>query len=169
MKFKSLKSKINFAILIACTIITVIFGAVLYQYEVYRERLYFERIEILLNAIFQQNKEELANEIFAKQKSALANSLNEIQKVRGIVGLIAYDLNGKVLVSTDKKFTTVLSYLERNQLDISPYFIKEIKCDGHAFANYSSIIEVIGEKIGYLKIYFDLAETETGDPHDTID
>lgn len=160
MKFKSLKSKINFAILIACTIITVIFGAVLYQYEVYRERLYFERIEILLHAVFQQKKEELANEIFAEQKPALVNSLNKIQKVRGIAGLIAYDLNGNVLVSTDKKFTTVLSDLERNHLDISPYSIKEIKYDGHAFANYSSIIEVIGEKIGYLKIYFDLAETE---------
>lgn len=160
MKFKSLKSKINFAILIACAIITVLFGAVLYQYEIYHKRLYFERIEIFLNAVFQQNKEELANEIFAEQKPALANSLNEMQKVRGIAGLIAYDLNGNVLVSTDKKFTAVLSDLERNHLDILPYSIEKVRYDGRAFANYSSIIKVIGEKIGYLKIYFDLAETE---------
>ena len=146
--------------MIACAIITVIFGAVLYQYEIYHERLYFERIEIFLNAVFQQNKEELANEIFAEQKPALANSLNEMQKVRGIAGLIAHDLNGNVLVSTDKKFTAVLSDLERNHLDILPYSIEKIRYDGRAFANYSSIIKVIGEKIGYLKIYFDLAETE---------
>ncbi len=160
MKFKSLKAKINFAILIACAIITVIFGTVLYQYEVYSKQLHFERIEILLNAVFQQKKEELANEIFAEQKPALANSLNEIQKVRGIAGLIAYDLNGNVLASTDKKFIAILSDLERKHLDISAHSIKEIKYDGHAFVNYSSIIEVIGEKIGYLKIYFDLSKIE---------
>ena len=160
MKFKSLKSKINLALLIVCAIITVIFGAVLYQYEAYHAQLNFKRIEILLNAVFQQKKEELANEIFAEQKPALANSLSEIQKIEGIAGLIAYDLNGNVLVSTDKKFTTVLSDLERNHLDILPYSIEKIRYDGRAFANYSSIIKVIGEKIGYLKIYFDLAQTE---------
>ena len=158
MKFKSLRFKINAAILVACIIISLIFGAILYRYEVNHRQFHFEQINILLGSIFQQKREELANEIFAGQKLALANSLGEIQNVKGITDLTVYNLNGDVLLSTDKTSPAVLSPLERKSLDNWPSFVEEVRRDGHPFAEYSSIIEVIGERVGYLKMSFDLAE-----------
>lgn len=158
MKSQSLRFKINAAILTACIIISLIFGIVLYRYELNQRKFHFEQINILLSSVFQQKKEVLANEIFAGQKLALANTLEEIQNVKGITDLTVYSLNGNALMTTCNIYPAVLSSSEREILNSHPSFIEEISRNGQPFAEYSSVIEVIGERVGYFKMSFDLRE-----------
>lgn len=159
MKFESLRFKINFAILLTFTIIALFCGAVLYPIEVNRRQSRLENIEILLSAVFQQKKEELANEIFADQKAALLDSLNEIRKVKGIEALNVFNLDGELLLSTETAPGTALSKTEMKTLAYAPSFSKAI-LHGRPVAIYSTIVEVIGERVGFLKIYFDLSDME---------
>ena len=72
-KYKSLRFKINIAIFITCLVIAIIFGAILYPFEIRRHDSHVKKIELLLDTIFQQKYEDFANEIFANQKRALAS------------------------------------------------------------------------------------------------
>ncbi len=159
MKFHSLRFKINTAILLACIVIAIFFSAIFYQFEVNRRQSRLERIQLLLSTIFEQRKEELANEIFAEQKDALARSLKEIQEVKGIAEVSIYGIDGRLVLSTDKNITGSISPSEQMALRQAPFISKILKRD-HSFVEYSSIIEIIGERVGYFKMYFDLAEME---------
>ena len=159
MKFHSLRSRINIAILTTCLIISVFFGAILYPFELNRREVRFKKIKTLLSSIFQQKKEELANEIFASQRLALESSLKEIQRVEGIAALSVYDPQGLLVISTEDTHPGPLSESERQTLDSSSGFSKTI-IEGHSFAEYSTPIDVIGERIGYMKMYYHLAEVE---------
>jgi signal transduction histidine kinase/CheY-like chemotaxis protein len=118
-----------------------------------------EDIQLLLNTVFEHRKEGLANEIFADQKEALARSLKEIQGVKGIAEVSVYGIDGGLVLSTDKNLTASLHPSEREALRQSPFVNKIIKRD-HSFAEYSSIIEIIGERVGYIKMCFDLKDME---------
>jgi len=159
MKFHSLRFKINTAILLTCIVTAIFFSAIFYPFEINRRQSRLERIEFLLNTFFEQRKEELANEIFADQKDALAQSLAEIQGIKNIVEVSIYGINGGLILSTDKNLNDSLKPSEQEVLKKSPFFGKIIKRD-HSFVEYSSIIEIIGERLGYFRMYFDLEETE---------
>lgn len=159
MKFHSLRFKINTAILLTCIVSAIFFSAIFYPFEVNRRQSRLERIHLLLSTIFEQRKEELANEIFADQKDALARSLIEIQGVKGIAEVSLYGIDGGLLISTNKNLTAPLLSSEKEALRQAPFVAKIIKRD-HSFVEYSSIIEIIGERVGYFKMYFDLAEME---------
>jgi len=118
-----------------------------------------ERIQLLLSTIFEQKKEELANEIFAHQKDALAYSIQEIQGIKGIIEVSLYGIDGRLLLSTNKNLTTSLLPSKKEVLKQAPFVGKITKRD-HSFVEYSSIIEVIGERVGYFRMYFDLADME---------
>ena len=159
MKFHSLRFKINTAILLACIVIAIFFSAIFYQFEVNRRQSRLERIHLLLSTIFEQKKEELANEIFAEQKDALAQTLKDIQGVKDISEVSLYGIDGRLLLSTNKNLTTPLRSSEKEALRQAPFAKKIIKRD-LSFIEYSSIIEIIGEQVGYFRMYFNLAEME---------
>ena len=106
MKFHSFRFKINTAILLTCIVIAIFFSAIFYPFEINRRQSRLERIQLLLNTIFEQRKEELANEIFADQKDALARSLEEIQSLKDISEVSIYGINGRLILSTNNKVTT---------------------------------------------------------------
>ena len=159
MKFHSLRFKINTSILLTCIVIAIFFSAIFYPFEINRRQSRLERIQLLLSTIFEQRKEELANEIFADQKEALARSLKEIQGVKDIAEVSIYGIDGGLVLSTDKNLSDSISPSEQEILMQTPFVIKIIKRD-HSFVEYSSIIEIIGERVGYFKMYFDLTEME---------
>jgi hypothetical protein len=80
------------AIFITCLVIAIIFGAVLYPFEISRHDSHVKKIELLLDTIFRQKYEELANEIFAGQKRALALTLKDMLKVEGIAAISIYKI-----------------------------------------------------------------------------
>ena len=144
--------------MLTCAFIAVTFGAVLYPYELSRRQARLERINLLLNSVFLQKEEDLANEIFASQFTALRDSVEAIQKVTGIKAVTLYSLNGALLMSTDEYPSVVLAESEILQLNKDQDFNVETRREG-SLAVLSSVIEILGERVGYIRIYFDLAES----------
>ncbi len=159
MKFKSLRFKINVAILTTCAIIAVFFSAILYPFELKRRQVRLEEVGILLSAVYHQRREEIANQIFAGQKAALADALAQIQNVDGICLLTVYQLDGGVLISTDPFENIPLPDMIRDALGNAASFSREV-WDSRPCAVYATDIRVIGERIGYLKIYFDMTAVQ---------
>jgi len=157
MKDRSLRFKINMAIFITCLVIAIIFGTILYPFEIRRHDSHVKKIELLLDTIFQQKYEDLANEIFAKQKRALAVTLQDILTVEGIAAISIYLPDGDVFLSTDAAFSKRFEGLNRNTGDSSASFVTQ-SFQGRSLGIYSRGIEVIGQKIAYIEIYYDFEE-----------
>jgi signal transduction histidine kinase len=159
MKIGSLRFKINAAILLTFTIIALCSAAILYPFEINRRQSRLEKINILMSTVYQQKKEELANEIFSDQKIALDSSLNDMLRVKGMALLNVYDLEGNLLTSTDDTEKAIITHTEQKSLNASPTFSRVTR-EGKPLAEYATVIEIIGERVGYLKMYFDLEEME---------
>jgi len=157
MKDRSLRFKINMAIFITCLVIAIIFGTILYPFEIRRHDSHVKKIELLLDTIFQQKYEDLANEIFAKQKRALAVTLQDILTVEGIAAISIYLPDGDVFLSTDAAFSKRFEGLNRNTGDSSASFVTQ-SFQGRSLGIYSRGIEVIGQKIADIEIYYDFEE-----------
>ena len=156
---KSLRFKINAAIFVTCVIIVVIFWASLYPFEVNRRNARLEEIEVLLDTVFQQKRDELANEVFADQRLALARTLEEMQKVEGIAILTVYDLKGNPVLSTERSTPEPLAPQQSSAVHNGPVFEKR-SGQGGSYVEYTTLIQVIGEKIGYLRMHYSLADME---------
>ncbi|MCP4401374.1 MAG: response regulator [bacterium] len=159
MKLNGLHVKINAAIFITCLVIAIIFGAILYPFERRRYQSHVKNIHVLLDIIFQQKYEDLANELFATQVRALTASLDEIVAIEGIAAVSVYTPDGKLVLSTDDMPLGNISVPERRALAQSASFVIE-SYQGRSWGVYTSLIEVIGEKIGYIKMYYEFAGVE---------
>lgn len=157
MKTRTLRFKINVAIFITCLVIAIIFGAILYPFETRRHESHVKKIELLLDTIFQHKKEDIANEIFAGQKRALALTLNDILKVEGIATASVFLPDGKLFLSTDVELAENINVQNKSPAESSPSF-KTGSYQGKSVGIYSRAIEVIGQKIGTIMIYYDLEE-----------
>lgn len=157
MKDHSLRFKINMAIFITCLVIAIIFGAILYPFEIRRHGSHEKKVELLLDTIFQQKYEDLANEIFAKQKRALAVTLKDISQVEGIAAISIYLPNGNLFLSTDAVFSKSFKELNRDVGASSASFVTKSH-QGRSLGIYSRGIEVIGQKIANIVIYYDFQE-----------
>ncbi len=140
----------------------------------------YKEINTFLSVLFEQKREELANEIFARQNLALNSSVKDIIKVNGVSKAVIYNKKGNVLLSmgnnTDNEYTGQNSFkpennaghalknkesiksLSENQmklLDKQPVFLTDIKGMKDT-ACYSDAIEVIGDRVGYITIYYDI-------------
>jgi PAS domain S-box-containing protein len=157
MKIKSLRFKINVSLFFTCLVVAIIFGTILYPFETRRHNSYLKKIELLLDTIYDQKIEDLANEIFAGQKRALAMTLDDILKTDGIAAVSIYSAEGQLFLSTDEAFSKELIIQKKNPDSRMTSFDMGI-CQGRSVGIYSRNIEVIGEKIGIIKIYYDFAE-----------
>lgn len=156
MKLKSLRTKVNTAILATCLIITACYGAVLYPLEINRRQAHFRHIDALLSTVFQQQKEQIANEIFAEQKKALSKSLSELLNISGITAAAAFNSDGNLLLSTDMSAASELTTHEREVLKTKHLF-SEKTIENKYVAEFAASILVTGEHVGYLKLLFDLS------------
>ncbi len=156
MKTKSLRLKVNTAILVSCVIIAACSAAILYPVETKRHLTQLEQIKILLNAVFEQNKENIANEIFSGQEKALSMTLLSFLKVNGIIAAAAFDADGKLIETTD---SSVLSERSASDLDASgnQSFFKQKTVNNLYVAEFGVPIRVAGEHFGYVKLLFDLS------------
>jgi PAS domain S-box-containing protein len=157
MKIRSLRFKINVAIFITCLVIAIIFGAILYPFEIRRHGSHVKKVELLLDTIFQQKYEDIANEIFAGQKRALALTLKDMLTVEGIAAISIYMPDGKLFLSTDTVLSKHFKEQNRNLSAKSALFLTR-SYQGKSLGIYSREIEVIGQKIGTIKIYYDFEE-----------
>jgi two-component system sensor histidine kinase/response regulator len=154
MKDRSLGFKINVAIFITCLVVAIIFGAILYPFEISRRDSHKKKVELLLDTIFHQKYEDLANEIFAGQKRALKLTLDDILKVEGIVAISIYTPKGDLFLSTDQALSENLNDAKGKSSLITDSFVTESN-QGRSLGIYSRGIDVIGQKIAIIKIYYD--------------
>ena len=157
MKSRTLRFKINVAIFITCLVIAIIFGAILYPFEIRRHESHVKKIELLLDTIFQHKNEDIANEIFAGQKRALALTLKDILRVEGIAAASVYLPDGTLFLSTDVELTENIKVQNQNSAKSPPSF-ETGSYQGKSLGIYSRAIEVIGQKIGTVMIYYDFEE-----------
>lgn len=157
MIFRSLPFKINAAIIITAITISSIFIAILYPHELQRREEQLKRIHLFLDTVFQQKLNDLANELFAQQKRALEATTQEIQTVESIIGIDIYDEHKKLFLSSNNELQEHYSTQGFDTAGSLPVF-ETLAKDNLYYGAYSNVIEVIGKKIGYLVIYYDLSQ-----------
>lgn len=155
MPFQSLKFKIQVAITATCLLVALCFGAIVYPFELNRRAARFAEARTLVSAVFEQRREEFANEIYAHQEAALTSSLNSIKEVKGITKVIIYGTTGAAIAATEPGLDSRIGPAELSALDQGPGMART-RLGRHPYAVYSAPIEVIGDKVGYIKIFYDL-------------
>ncbi len=155
-----LRLKINLAILLTFTTIAGIYIAIYYPIEVQRRQTVIEQVKLSLISIIEQRKEEIADEIYGQQKEALKLTLDDLSIVKGIISISTYTLDGQPLFATDTFSYPPMTEDESETLSrSSPVFEVETWRDRLVLI-YATKIEVIGEKVGYLKIFYSLGEVQ---------
>jgi signal transduction histidine kinase len=155
MPFHRLRFKINAAITATCLFVALIFGVIVYPFEMNRRTERFEEIQTLVGAVFEQRREEIANEIYAHQNLALVSSMDSIKEVKGISKVGVYGTGGGLITATAPGLAAAINAGLLKALEHGPSFQKQ-EIAGHPYAVYSAPIEVIGEKVGYITLYYDL-------------
>jgi PAS domain S-box-containing protein len=154
MRYKSLPFRINTAIVLTALVIVVLFGMFLYPLEKRRAEDQVQHINLLLDTIFRQKINDLANELFARQERALRASLDEIAKVDDVLGAAIYLPDGTRIMSNHRLAASVDPDPQR--LRTAPGSIFERLTNEYASIGvYLNRIEVIGQVIGYIAIYYD--------------
>lgn len=154
-----LRLKINLSIFLTFIVISGIFGAMLFPFELQRRARMIEQIELSLRSIVEQTKDDLADEIFGRQKSALKATLNDLMDVKGVIAIHAYNPDGSLFTSTDGAPVFYIRASERKTLENGDSFIEEVR-QNQTVLTYTVNIQVIGESIGYLKMHYNLMEVE---------
>ena len=157
-KTASLGLKINTIVLNSCMIFALVCCFMLYfTGNTLLEQKYDEN-HTLLSVVVEQNREDIANEIFASQEMALHESVRDILKVKGIAGVGIYNKQGVLLLSSGTDFINKLSTDEIKTLDKKAVFKKRLETNKN-MGSYASTIKVIGEQLGYIKLYYDSSKT----------
>jgi len=157
MKIYSLPFKINTA-----TIIMVLLAAVagfVLQYPVLQNSFneQITRTELLLDTLYQQKRNDLANELFAGQQRALQSSLDDIQEaIKDITLVCLYAVEGDRKICSGVQNGHV-SKAEDAPENVHGHTFKQFDLDGRLTGMYLNRLEVIGENLGYVSIYYDLA------------
>ena len=154
IRTSSLGLKINTIVVTSCLMFTLICSVMLYLTGSQILEQKYEENNTLLSAVFEQNRENIANEIFAEQTMALHESVKDILKVKGIAGVGVYDKKGVLLLSMGTEFMKTLTANEMHILDEKTIFNKRLETNKN-MTSYASIIKVIGEQLGYIKIHYD--------------
>lgn len=154
-----LQFKINLALLVTAVLFVFITISVLYPLERRRQAGILKKVHLLLDSVYQQQRETLANELFAKQQRALRATLGELIKVDGIIGVSVLGPEGKLVLANDDQFSHDLTTGEMERLSTSAQF-RRLDLKGRSVGEYATMIQVIGEKIGFIRIFYDLTELD---------
>ncbi|MDJ0782641.1 MAG: ATP-binding protein [Desulfosarcinaceae bacterium] len=159
MRYKSLPLRINIAIISTALVIVVLFGMFLYPLEHRRADVQVQRINLLLDTIFRQKLNDLANELFARQERALRASLDEIVNVDDVLGAAIYLPDGGQFMSNHPLAARIDPRPQR--LATAPGSIFErLSGEDASVGVYLNRIEVIGQIIGYIAIYYDFTDLD---------
>ncbi len=156
-KTNSLSFRINAAIWTVCAAIVLVFGLFFYSFEYHQRQAQIEQAKILLGTIYLQKREDLANEIFSGHSEALARTLFDIKSIKGIGAVNVFNIDGQLLESLGVYRDKTLLSETRRLLEKGPLF-DEVALDKRSHISYTTVIEVIGERLGYFCVFFDLSD-----------
>ncbi len=155
MKGKTLLSKINTAIWLVCLMALVVVGLVFYGFEKGQREEQRDQVKVLLGAVFQENREELANAIFSGHQEALDFTLQDMEKIKGVSGIQIFGLDGNTLAS--KGHYSQQDFLIDTAATTTTVQYKEITNGQYQFLTLTTVIQVVGERVGVCRIWYDLS------------
>lgn len=153
----TLRHKINGAILVTFALIAFIFSSILLPFQQRRYQTVMNKIELLLHTLVDRDNNHLADELSDNRIRAVELRLEQMMKVKGILSITVFDMEGKVLaVSGD-------SSNPAGKMDKGVRMESTIKPD--RFGDdpallYLQEISMIGEPLGFIRIYYSLADVE---------
>lgn len=153
----SLPVKINLALLMAVIGIAAIFIAFVYPLECKRTADQVARVNVLLETIYKEKKNDFANAIFADQHLTMVLTLQEIESiVEEITNVCLYDRDGAPQYCSTHMQTIPEGLLPLTRREGQTTFV-EYAIENRHFGGYLNTIEIIGERVGYLGISYDLS------------
>ncbi|WP_136799362.1 ATP-binding protein [Desulfosediminicola ganghwensis] len=152
--------KINLAMISTMLAIALVFLAFVYPLEGRRTKDQIGRVQVLLETIYQQRKDDFANAFFSDQHLIMVLTIQEISKtVEEIDNVCIYLGEGAVQYCTGKNQGPP-DELSRLASGSTTAFM-EYDVDDQHMAGFLGAIDVIGERAGYLAIYYDLTDIKS--------
>jgi PAS domain S-box-containing protein len=161
----SLPVKISCALVLAIVAIGAVFVVFVYPLESRRTDEQIARVRTLLETIYKQKRNDFANAIFADQQSSIIATIQEIHDiVDDIENVCLYAIDGQPLYCS-----SFLQQIPKSFQDVSSpaeplVFVQYFSADRHIGA-YLNDIEIIGERVGSLGIYYNLSPISEGNSH----
>ncbi|RLC14805.1 MAG: hypothetical protein DRI57_13880 [Deltaproteobacteria bacterium] len=153
-----LRHKVNWAILATFALIALCFSSIQLPFEHQRLNTVMGKIHILLKTLTERDREDLANEIFEGRVRAVNIRLKEMTKVEGILAISVFDDSGRFLASSGPADSHISS--EDQEAAGQGIQIRQEKRNEESVLCYLQQIQVIGEQIGFIRIYYSLADVE---------
>jgi len=152
--------KVNGAILLTFALIAVTYVAIEVPYERHMLNQAIADNEILLKTLIERDQDPLANEIFEHRVSAIALRLHQMRRLDGILEINVYDADGKLLGSDGPG--NIVEARRPDRIIATPQgaHVTREKWQGHHMLRYFKEIQVIGERIGYIEIFYSLSDVE---------
>ncbi len=149
-----LSSKTNFGIIVTFIFIAFIF--IIIEIPVQQNRLEqsMYRSRILLRTLVERDKQPLATEMFDRQNRAVEMRLNQMLEIDDVLSINVYDESGNI-------FETQGIFKTNDNLKIEEMISPEenisiTKKDGENLIVYFQEIIIIGERIGFIKIFYSI-------------
>lgn len=158
-KRKTLRFQSHATIALTFAFIAVIYSLILYPFENRRRATVIKKIEFSLNAIVEQREEVIANEMFLHHQEALEIILKNMLEIEGVLAIGVFDADGNVITATEKHVFLNLTVSEREALSETYTFVETVWNQQHIVA-YTRPIIVIGEHLGYLRLYYTLTDVD---------
>lgn len=156
MKTKTLRFKFNIILVLTLLLISVIYITILYPFEMQRRQTTLEQVYLLLSSVVHQRRDELANELFAQHERSMSKTLERMLEMENIHQISVYLLDGTLFMSVGKGNSGELSAELRAKTDRKKELYFEQTQLNADLLTYLTVFEVIGERIGYLKIHYSL-------------
>lgn len=158
MRF-NLAYKINGAILVTFLVIVIIYMAIYVPFQNQRIETTTNNVQDLINTLVERDREDLANEIYQSLTDSITMRLDQMLEVNDILLIVIFDGSGKLMASGGffPPDNQELSGEEINKLgqDID---VRHLNWHGQYSMIYTREIRIIGETIGFIRIYYSLEE-----------
>ncbi|MBU1565500.1 MAG: response regulator [Proteobacteria bacterium] len=156
----ALRQKVNVAILITFLLIAAIFSVIQLPFQQRSMQSAMKQNEMLLKLMVDRDQESLANEIFEDRKRAMAIRLGQMSRVEGILNIAVYDKAGKLLINEGKNPHISELTPENLPQPLAINLIRQDQLDKTRILVFVQAIEIVGERIGFIRIDYSLAEIE---------
>ncbi len=154
-----LRHKVNGTIFITFVLIALVFSSIHIPFQQKRLQTVMGKIETLLQTLVERDRKPLANEIFEGRTRPIRMRVQEMLKVEGIQTISVLDASGKLLVS--EGLHPDASNLSLTDQEASQGIqIQKETWHGHDYLHYLQEIKIIGERIGFVRMHYSLADVD---------
>ncbi len=156
MNNKTLRFKFNVILVLTVVLISIIYISLLYPFEMQRRKASLNQVKLLLSSIVHQRRDELSNELFARYERSMDKTLERMLEMEGIRQISVYLADGTLFKVVGEASETTLTAAQIEQTNAAKDMYQEQRWQQGDVLTYITLFEVIGERIGYLKMHYSL-------------